>query len=339
LRDASKVNYSEWKTPVKNKRKKLEDVGSDDEGSMQGKPNKTSSMDKTSPTTKLSTKKQRFLDSTMSIADKASSSEDVAPKNDDQIGNKTLANNKKTTATKKTRADSALTKKATASQSKDAEEKEEQSVVIKKKRSPAKARQKSSESSGIDEPEEQSVVSRKQRSPAKAQQKVKSSGSKDNEDQNIHSIVTSKKRSPAKAQLSSTSITRMSRPESSSQKSMDGKNVSSKGVGAFAAAVESVLTMFDGDKDSQAALKKLQKEYADLWHVRQTQPEKLLEESNRLAKEAYEATKRTHLKMKQEIAILTQKVEKYENREEITPTRDVTDKERFEYVHEHCCNM
>ncbi|OQR98553.1 hypothetical protein ACHHYP_08346 [Achlya hypogyna] len=83
-------------------------------------------------------------------------------------------------------------------------------------------------------------------------------------------------------------------------------------VGPFVAAVKSVLLTADGDKDAKAALKKLRRDYAELVNVRQTEPEKLLEESRRLAKAEADAHDKATAKLKQEVANLTKKLDKYE---------------------------
>ncbi|KAF0695184.1 Aste57867_13991 [Aphanomyces stellatus] len=90
------------------------------------------------------------------------------------------------------------------------------------------------------------------------------------------------------------------------------KQETHKLVGAFVQTVEKVLTQFDGEKDRDLAFKKLQKEYLALLSVRQTEPEKLLAESNRVAKEAKAAHDDLNTKLRQQVANLTKKLDKYE---------------------------
>ncbi|ETW08987.1 hypothetical protein, variant [Aphanomyces invadans] len=104
------------------------------------------------------------------------------------------------------------------------------------------------------------------------------------------------------------------------------KAESSKLVGAFVQTVEKVLNQFDGEKDRDAAFKKLQKDYLALLNVRQTEPEKLLAESNRLAKEAKALHAEANTKLRQQVANLTKKVEKYDKvRENIERIKARTD--------------
>ncbi|EQC40722.1 hypothetical protein SDRG_01794 [Saprolegnia diclina VS20] len=91
---------------------------------------------------------------------------------------------------------------------------------------------------------------------------------------------------------------------------------SPKSPDSFASAVEEVLLSLDGDKDSKTALKKLRRDYAELSSLRQTEPEKLLEESRKLAKAEADAHDKAASKMKQEIANLTKKLDKYERMRE-----------------------
>ncbi|RHY78014.1 hypothetical protein DYB38_003435 [Aphanomyces astaci] len=83
-------------------------------------------------------------------------------------------------------------------------------------------------------------------------------------------------------------------------------------VGAFVQSVEKVLNQYDGEKDRDVAFKMLQKDYLALLNVRQTEPERLLAESNRIAKEAKALHADANTKLRQQVANLTKKLDKYD---------------------------
>ncbi|KDO28273.1 hypothetical protein SPRG_06324 [Saprolegnia parasitica CBS 223.65] len=116
--------------------------------------------------------------------------------------------------------------------------------------------------------------------------------------------VESKKADPAK------------KAEAVAKKPEKRPKASPKSPDSFASVVEEVLLSLDGDKDSKTALKKLRRDYAELSSLRQTEPEKLLEESRKLAKAEADAHDKATSKMKQEIGNLTKKLDKYERMRE-----------------------
>ncbi|OQS04168.1 hypothetical protein THRCLA_03583 [Thraustotheca clavata] len=88
--------------------------------------------------------------------------------------------------------------------------------------------------------------------------------------------------------------------------------LSTSKVNSFTSVVEKMLMTYDESKD----MKKLKKDYEEIWNVRQTQPEKLLEEARKLMKSEADAHDKTMMKMKQDIANLNKKLGKYEKMRE-----------------------
>ncbi|KAG9416795.1 hypothetical protein AC1031_001180 [Aphanomyces cochlioides] len=124
--------------------------------------------------------------------------------------------------------------------------------------------------------------------------------------------VEDDKHKPSKRYHADSHHTKSSGHSSKSTTMSDAKHESGKLVGVFVQTIEKVLAQYDGEKDRDSAFKKLQKDYLALLNVRQTEPEKLLEESNRLAKEAKIAHDDLNSKLRQQVANLTKKLDKFE---------------------------